>query len=68
MYSTTKTDEDTEVLGRYTAKPSKIKVQSRWLTCKHCLYHCLSYCSTETVLLLPSSQTNTTSQIWPSGR
>jgi len=29
MYSTTKTDEDTEVLGRYRAKPSKIKVQSR---------------------------------------
>jgi len=32
--------EDTEVLGRQRAKPSKIKARYSWPTCKNCSYLC----------------------------
>jgi len=32
--------EDTEALGRQTAKLSKIKAQSSQMTTENCLYHC----------------------------
>jgi len=32
--------EDTEVLGRQRAKPSKIKARYNRPTCKNCSYHC----------------------------
>jgi len=32
--------EDTEALGRQTAKPSKIKARYSWPTCKNCSCLC----------------------------
>jgi len=32
--------EDTQVLGRQTSKPSKIKARYSRPTCKNCSYHC----------------------------
>jgi len=61
------------VLGRQTAKPSKIKAQySRppVRTARTFVHHYNSteYCNTETVFsIFPFHQTNITSRMWPSG-
>ena len=54
--------EDTEVVERQRAKPTKIKAGYNRPTCKNSSYHCTpfyctQYCNTETVLLIsPSSK------------
>jgi len=70
--------EDTEVLGRQRAKPSKIKARHSRPTCKNFLYLCAvctiiivhtTVAQIQFLLIFPSSrvQTNMTSQRWPSG-
>jgi len=36
--------EDTDMLGRQTAKPSKIKPRYSWPTSKNCSYYCAPLC------------------------
>jgi len=41
--------EDTEALRRQRTKPSKIKDQYSWPTCKNCSYYCAQFAWSERV-------------------